>query len=214
MRLYIIRHGETLWNTEGRLQGRADVALNENGIRLGKITGEGLKDVPFDLAFTSPLARAKETAKLVLGERKIPLVEDERLIEVCFGGWEGLCCRKDNYQIPSPEFPKFFSDAFHYTPPERGESIEQVIQRTGDFYRELINTPEYEEKTILIAAHGCSTRALLYSIFGGEDFWRGTVPPNCAVSIVDVKNKKSTLTALDKIYYSKEELVDFYTPEK
>ena len=46
MKLYIIRHGETSWNAEGRLQGQTDIPLNENGIRLAKITGEALKEVP------------------------------------------------------------------------------------------------------------------------------------------------------------------------
>lgn len=49
MKIYLIRHGETPWNTLGRLQGRTDIELNENGIRLAKITGEKLKDVHFDL---------------------------------------------------------------------------------------------------------------------------------------------------------------------
>ena len=47
MRLYIIRHGETDWNTAGRLQGQADTQLNEKGIRLAQITAEGMKTIPF-----------------------------------------------------------------------------------------------------------------------------------------------------------------------
>lgn len=54
MLLYIIRHGETQWNVEGRLQGQSDTQLNENGIRLAKVTAEGMKDIPFDLGITSP----------------------------------------------------------------------------------------------------------------------------------------------------------------
>ena len=57
MRLYIIRHGETDWNTAGRLQGQTDTRLNENGIRLAGITAEGMKDIPFDLCITSPLKK-------------------------------------------------------------------------------------------------------------------------------------------------------------
>ena len=47
MKLYIIRHGETAWNVEGRLQGQTDTELNENGVRLAKVTAEGLKNIPF-----------------------------------------------------------------------------------------------------------------------------------------------------------------------
>ena len=98
MKIYLIRHGETSWNTLGRLQGRTDIELNENGIRLAKITGEKLKDVHFDLAIASPLKRAYETAGLVLGDRNIPILTDERIEEISFGEWEGLCCRRENYQ--------------------------------------------------------------------------------------------------------------------
>ena len=59
MVLYFIRHGETSWNVEGKMQGQTDIPLNENGIRLAKITGEALKDVPFDFAISSPLKRAR-----------------------------------------------------------------------------------------------------------------------------------------------------------
>ena len=57
MKLYIIRHGETSWNVQRRLQGASDTDLNENGITLAKRTGEALKEIPFDLCFTSPLKR-------------------------------------------------------------------------------------------------------------------------------------------------------------
>ena len=62
MLLYIVRHGETDWNTQKRLQGQADTQLNANGIRLAGITAQGMKDIPLDLGITSPLQRAKKTA--------------------------------------------------------------------------------------------------------------------------------------------------------
>ena len=193
MKIYLIRHGETPWNTLGRLQGRTDIELNENGIRLAKITGEKLKDVHFDLAIASPLKRAYETARLVLGDRNIPILTDERIEEISFGEWEGLCCRRENYQIPSKDFEQFFTDPF------------------GSFYEDLLHNPDYRNKTILIAAHGCSTRAFLYYIDGRkDDFWRGHVPPNCAVTIIDVKDGKATIEEQDKVYYNPEDVVDFY----
>lgn len=66
MRFYIIRHGVTEWNALKKVQGAVDIPLAPEGIRLAKITGEALKDVPFDICFTSPLKRAEETARLVL----------------------------------------------------------------------------------------------------------------------------------------------------
>ncbi len=68
MELYIIRHGETRWNRERKLQGRADIPLNENGIALAQKTGVGMRDIPFDFCFSSPLLRAKQTAWEILKE--------------------------------------------------------------------------------------------------------------------------------------------------
>ena len=69
MRLYIMRHGETAWNVRRLFQGHSDIPLNENGIALAEVTADGLRDVPFDLAYTSPLRRARQTAEIILRSR-------------------------------------------------------------------------------------------------------------------------------------------------
>ena len=89
MLLYIIRHGETAWNALGKIQGTADIPLNENGINLAKQTAEQLKDVPFDAAISSPLMRAYKTAEIILGDRDIPIETDKRIQEIDFGDMEG-----------------------------------------------------------------------------------------------------------------------------
>ena len=72
MNIYIIRHGETDWNAQRKLQGQADVPLNEKGRRLAALTAEAMKDISFAEAYSSPLVRAMETAKTILGSRDIP----------------------------------------------------------------------------------------------------------------------------------------------
>ena len=83
MRLYIIRHGETEWNKEKRMQGQRDIMLDQEGIRLAALTGKGMQDVPIDIAISSPLLRAKHSlflqivpfrSLLTRGFRKCPLV--------------------------------------------------------------------------------------------------------------------------------------------
>ena len=152
MKLYIIRHGETSWNAEGRLQGQTDIPLNENGIRLAKITGEALKEVPFDLAISSPLKRARQTADLVLAGRQVPVLEDARIEELSFGSWEGLGCRKANFEIPSEHFQDFYQDPFHFQTAADGETITQLCARTRAFWDELVSNPDWKDKTILIAS--------------------------------------------------------------
>ena len=68
MKIYMIRHGETDWNKKRKLQGQVDIPLNEFGKLLAKETAPALADVPFAVCYTSPLKRAAETARLVLGD--------------------------------------------------------------------------------------------------------------------------------------------------
>lgn len=129
MELYIIRHGETKWNSEKRLQGRSDIELNEYGIELARITSEALKDVKFDKIYSSPLKRAYETAEILRGSRKLDIICDDRLKEMCFGDYEG----KVTDTLPD-EFWKFFDDPVNFVPAGNGETYEQVIERAKDFY--------------------------------------------------------------------------------
>lgn len=89
MILYIVRHGETEWNKMGKIQGKTDISLSEDGRKLAQKTADGLKNIKFDYIFSSPLERAYETACIIKGDRDIEIVKDERLIEVGFGLYEG-----------------------------------------------------------------------------------------------------------------------------
>lgn len=217
MLLYIIRHGETDWNNIGRLQGSADIPLNENGRQLARITGEALREVPFDLVITSPLQRARETGELVTvpsGKyfgRTIPVLEDDRLREIDWGSWEGLGCRAENFAIPDENFNLFYTDALKYEGSPDGDSVAEVCERTGEFLRELIHKPDYQDKTILISTHGCAMRAMLNPLYADPlDFWQGHVPYNCTVNVVKAENGKARLVSADKIYYDASLCVDNY----
>jgi broad specificity phosphatase PhoE len=88
--LLFVRHGETDWNAEGRLQGHTDRPLNDHGRRQAKELAERLSEAGADAIYASDLARAKETAEIV-GERLgLPVVIDPDLREKNWGNWEGL----------------------------------------------------------------------------------------------------------------------------
>lgn len=212
MKLYFIRHGETVWNTQAKLQGKSDILLNEKGVALARVTGEALADVPFAAIYSSPLKRALQTAQLVAGDRDVPIVTDRRLEEIGFGIWEGLSCHKDHYEIPSDSFQDFFLDPFGYQPPAQGETVRHVCGRTADFLEELIRKMGKEESNVLISCHGCTLRALMNYFYQDytAGFWRGHVPPNCSVSIVEVKEKGFSILAEDKIFYDKDRMGDYY----
>lgn len=200
MKLYMIRHGETAWNKERKLQGHADIPLNENGRTLAAVTGKALADISFDYVFSSPLKRAVETAELVLNGRKIPIRTDERIQEIGFGEYEGICI---NDESADPEFEKFFVAPEQYKPPKGGETLAHVRERTGAFLKELAENPEYQDKTILIATHGAAMKGLITNITGEplSEYWRGGVHKNCAVSIVEYQNGVYTLISENQVYY-------------
>lgn len=126
MKLYIIRHGETSWNKQKKLQGQRDIMLNDAGIRLAELTGEGMKDIDFDLVISSPLIRAKQTAELVMAGRHLPMITDRRIIELSFGDWEGECVR-DSKVLPPDFIDKFYNDPYHCMRAPGGESFQDVL---------------------------------------------------------------------------------------
>lgn len=203
MKLYIIRHGETDWNVKRRFQGRADIPLNEEGRRLARITSEALKETAFTKIYTSPLKRAYETAMIIKGERDIPVIEEPRIIEIGFGEYEGLCCGKDNFNIPDPEFMNFFDKPEAYKPPRGAEGIDELKARTADFLQEIVHNKNMENDTILVSTHGAALRGLLSCINGAglKDFWKGGVHKNCAVTIVDVNDGRALIIEEGRTYY-------------
>lgn len=204
MRLYIIRHGETDWNKERKVQGFSDIPLNEYGRHLARQTAEGMKDIHFDLAYTSPLIRAKETAEIILEGRNIPIFESLGIKEMGFGVYEGMCCGEKTKTSENEAFQKFFSDTGNYVPAEGGESIGELMERTGRFLKELCENEELQGKHILLSTHGAAMTAFLNHIRGNlnaADFWKWRVPSNCAVTIVDVKDGVPVIVEENKIYH-------------
>ena len=202
MKIYVVRHGETPWNALKRIQGTTDIPLNEKGIDLARKTGEALRDIPFDAAFSSPLLRAYDTAKYILRDRDIPIRTDARIREIGFGVMEGTSSLIDGGGEFAENFQLFFHAPEKYRPPKGGETLNEVCQRTGDFLSELLGKEEYADSTVLVASHGCAVRAMLQRFYQDDlGFWHGKVPPNCSVNIIEASRDQVVLAAQDQIYY-------------
>ena len=201
MLLYVMRHGETKWNHLGKIQGMADIPLDQAGIDLAVATGKALKEGPFDLCFSSPLLRARQTAEAVLAGRDVPVILDARIQEINFGVLEGMVCRNEEGRLTSPEFRTLFEHPCQYQRPENGENILDVLKRTADFWEEKTKDPALADKTVLISSHGCAVRGLLQNIWHDSDnFWHGCVPPNCGITLVEVKNGYARILEQDKVF--------------
>ena len=201
MELYIIRHGETVWNKEHRLQGRTNIPLSEYGRELAVRTGEALKNVKFDRIYSSPLDRAYETALLIRGDRDIPIEKDERIIELNFGGYEGRVM-EELKEDTSTTFQYFFAQPEHYQPDENGETLKHLIERAADFMKDKIEPYENQWERVMIVAHGAMNKALMSYVKGHgiADFWSGGLQKNCNVIIVELVNQKYQVVQEKKIF--------------
>lgn len=203
MELYIVRHGETVWNHKKLLQGSEDIELNEYGRALAGETGENLENVHFDKIYSSPLIRAYETACLIRGHRNIPIIRDDRIRELCFGINEGKNFSKLLEDEADP-FHHFFDRPDLYVAPEGGESLEQLNQRASEFMREVIEKESCER--IMIVAHGALNKAIMCHIkqHGVDQFWSGGLQKNCNVIIVNYENGKYQVIDETKLFYKED----------
>ena len=144
MELYVIRHGQTEWNILKKVQGKADISLNEKGIEQARQTKKELDNEKIDLIICSPLKRAKETAQIINENRNIPIIVDDRISERDFGEFEGMS--KTEF-----DFEGFWSYKanIEYS---RAENIVEFFNRIYSFLESI--KKEYPNKNVLIVSHG------------------------------------------------------------
>lgn len=165
--LFCIRHGETDYNVEGRLQGRRDVALNARGRDQARACGGLLRDLfardgreATDFAYVaSPLQRARSTMEIIratLGLDPHAYALDDRLMEISYGGWEGLTLPEIESRMPGM-LAERERDKWDFAPPG-GESYRVLTRRIGEWYEGLT-------QHAVVVAHGGGVRALI-AMFG------------------------------------------------
>jgi probable phosphoglycerate mutase len=163
--ILLIRHGETAWNAERRLQGHLDIALNDEGVRQAQALGAALAGESIDLVVASDLARARQTAEALAHAHGLPVRLDHGLRERCYGGFEGLL-----YADIAQRFPGEFAswqrrDIDAAVPPgaNRGETFRQFHGRVIDAIMNWAGA--HPGNTLALVAHGgvleCAYRAAL-----------------------------------------------------
>lgn len=182
LRIILLRHGETLWNLEGRFQGQEDTELSERGLDQGRAAAQALKDIPIDAAVSSPLKRSFLTCKMAADLHGIPVTADPRLTEISHGKWEGIRAEEIIRRYPE-EFELW------HTHPEQiqmpgGESLEDVRKRVRAAFDEYTRT--YDGKVLLIAAHDAVNKAILCDLMGLDmsHFWQ-IKQDNCCINVVE-----------------------------
>jgi len=155
---YIVRHGETDWNNKKLLQGFTDIALNKTGENQAKDLAVVLKDVKFDLAFSSDLVRAKKTAEIIVLEKKLAVETTRLLRERTFGKFEGKPLSDFHSAQKLLKDLSYEQRRTHHMA-EDMESDEEVARRVFTFIREIAIANL--GKTILLTTHGGVLRTIL-----------------------------------------------------
>lgn len=169
-KVYLIRHGETEWNAEQRLQGEQDIPLNSKGKEQAANLREKLFHIPFSAAYSSDLSRAHETAEIILNEREIPITTSPSLRETKLGPWEGVTIPDfkawlSENNLLNKDYPqdKFLNQKLG----DNVESVAEVYHRATSFI--ISRSVEHSGETILMAAHG----GVIGSILHHHEFTQG-----------------------------------------
>lgn len=183
MKIYFVRHGQTEWNRLKKLQGQANLPLNEQGIADAKRAAEILKEISFDAIYCSPLIRAVETAKIIGRFQAAPVTVDDALIEIAYGKYEGydlIAAEQD----PSCEIYRYFHEPQNFQADKDGETLAEFKARCKSY---LDNARKKDAgKCVLAVCHGTFIRAVISAVCGLSDakFW-GKEQGNCSITIVE-----------------------------
>lgn len=183
-RLYLVRHGQTSWNLEGRTQGSKNSNLTSLGLKQAKVLGQRLSDIDIDEIYCSPLKRAYSTAQIIANMQKLDCKIDDRLMEMNFGEWEGLTHIeiKQNY----PDNFKAWREEPHIAKIPKGETIEIAQKRMIEFIN--TNIIESESETFLAVSHGTTIRLLLLHFLSMDlKHYYKLKQDNCAINLIEFR---------------------------
>ena len=166
-RLVLLRHGESQWNLENRFTGWVDVPLSPKGEQEARAAGQKLLGYRFDRAYASVLTRAIETLRIVLdviGQAGIPIEKDEALNERLYGDLQGMN-KDETIRKYGEQQVKLWRRSYDVRPPG-GESLKDTAERVLPYYERRIRPEILADRTLLVAAHGNSLRALVMHLDG------------------------------------------------
>ena len=158
MRFLLVRHGESTYNAEGRIQGQQDAPLSERGRQQAERVGERLRSYAFDACYASDLSRAADTARAIMRHHPdVPFAFVPLLREIKFGIFEGRIMPEIEEMYPE-EYAQWMDDRRAFVPPG-AESGDELSERAGRALRWLQGRGH--EGTVLVVAHGAILNAFL-----------------------------------------------------
>jgi probable phosphoglycerate mutase len=173
VKLFLIRHGQTTGNLEGRYQGSMDTDLTPEGIKQAKLARNYLKNVLISGIYSSPMKRTMQTAKIISEGTNLEINILEGLKELNFGKWEGLKFEEINEKYRN-DYQKWLSDPYN-CPPTDGESFVELIKRSQLEIKKIASSVP-DNSNVAVITHGGVILALLVD-------WL-KIPPQCWRSLI------------------------------
>lgn len=158
IKLFLIRHGQTLWNKEGRYQGDMDIGLTRVGFRQARLAAKYLSKVDFSNIYSSSLRRAIDTANIINKTRNLKIIARENLKEINFGKWEGMKFDQINMMFHD-DYQNWLADPYNNCP-TGGESFKQVKERAVAEIDNIVNENE-DGSSVAVVTHGGVILSLL-----------------------------------------------------
>lgn len=168
MALYLARHGETDWNREQRFQARSDVPLNARGREQARLIREELRSrgVSFELARSSPLSRAVETAEIILAGTDTPYAPEPDFIELALGDYEGRLEAEIRQEVGEAAYLEWRNQGFT-VPAPNGEALHEAAERVREPLLALAEVAT--AGNVLIVAHQAINMAMKAALSGRDD---------------------------------------------
>jgi broad specificity phosphatase PhoE len=192
MQLILIRHGETLWNKKGRVQGTSDIELSDAGIKQAELLALSLKDHPLETIHASPLKRARQTAEIINEFHHLDIQVHWDLMEMDQGDFEGFSFKE--LMINEKEFlQKWITDPVSVKMPN-GESLSELQKRAWRAMEEIIS----KSQNALIVSHNFTIAAILCRLrnISLSDF-RSACVDTASKTIVRLGDKEAIIDLLN-----------------
>ena len=189
--LVLVRHAETEWNRDRRIQGHTDIGLSPQGYEQARRLAWRLAGEPIRAVYASDLSRALQTAEPLAAALGLPVRTTPLLREVSFGAWEGLTISEVEAGWPD-EYAAWRQDSVRSRPPQ-GEQIEELQRRTLAAVAEIVSA--YPGESVAVVAHGGSVKSILCGLMGFPlSVWRRLRVDNTSISRLTFAALGPTLT--------------------
>lgn len=160
--IWLVRHGQTDWNLEGRLQGQLDVPLNDTGMDQARLLADQLAEKKFCALYSSDLMRARQTAEIISGRVNLPIKFDRRLREISQGEFEGMLFSEVMLNFEGAMADRSRNPVHSRLP--GGETVAELAARFKEAIDEIACAHPVEP--VLVVAHGLAIATMLCRVYG------------------------------------------------